>query len=166
MNDVAAPAEEAPAGEFRHALRIGQRWFLLPEGMPAEVYPPLPCTRLPFTQHWCLGLASFRGDLAAVYDLAAVLNPQSATTHRYLLALGRRESSVALGIDEITGITVPPDTPTEPLLPLPGLLSTLICAGLTVDGIEYIALDFGELLRLLAAEASLIKNDFLAAGDV
>ncbi|MBK1693588.1 hypothetical protein CKO09_02380 [Chromatium weissei] len=167
MNDIAAPAEEPPVGTFRHAFRIGHHWFLLPNGMPAEVYPPLPCTRLPFTHRWCLGLASFRGDLAAVYDLAPLLDSsQQTTSHRYLLVLGRREASAALSIDEITGITVPPETPSDSLPPVFESLSTLACFGVTVDGVNYIELDCDDLLRLLATQASLIETDLFAAENV
>jgi len=35
-----------------------------------------------------------------------------------------------------------------------------------VDGVDYIDLDCGDLLRLLAAQASLIETDLFAAGDV
>lgn len=166
MTDVDAPAAAAPAGEFRHAFRIGTRWLLIPLGMPAEVYPPLPCARLPFTQHWCLGLASFRGDVAPVYDLAALLGERSANPSRYLLALGRREACAALGIDDITGITVPPDTPTTPPPPLPEPLSELAQHSLTVDAVPYLDSDLGGLLVLLAQRACQINFATLTSESV
>lgn len=162
---VQEPDAAQTVGEFRHAFRIGPRWLLIPAGLPAEVYPPLPCTRLPFTHTWCLGLASFRGDLAPVYDLDALISARGAEIGRYFLLLGSRDACAALCIDEIAGITVAPDRPTKPLPPLPDLPTNLACRGLVVDGTTYIELDLLVLLGMLAERASLIAADTITSKD-
>lgn len=160
-----APDQAPPVGEFRHALRIGQRWLLVPPVMAAEVYPPLHCAHLPFSHPWCLGLASFRGDLAPVYDLGAILDARTPDVGHYFLLLGRRDTCAALCIDEINGITVPPDTPTGPPPTLPGLPSELAHGALAVDGISYVEVDLAGLLGLLAGRASLLQPSTLTAQD-
>ncbi|WP_295388083.1 chemotaxis protein CheW [uncultured Thiodictyon sp.] len=160
-----APDSTQPIGDFRHAFRIGQRWLLVPAAMPAEVYPPLPCAGLPFTHPWCLGLASFRGDLAAVYDLGALVDERTPDVGRYFLLLGRRDSCAALCIDEINGITVPPDTLTAPPPPLPGLPSELARGVLVVDRTSYVEVDLVGLLGLLAERASLLAASPLTSEE-
>ncbi len=164
---AAAQASDAAEtiGEFRHAFRIGPRWLLIPAGLPAEVYPPLPCARLPFTHGWCLGLASFRGDLAPVYDLDALMSERGAEIGRYFLLLGRRDACAALCIEEITGITVAPDTHSDPLASLPRLPADLACRGLVVDGTNFIEVDLGVLLGILAERASLIEAGTITSKD-
>jgi chemotaxis signal transduction protein len=152
-------------GEFRHAFRVGRRWLLIPAAMPAEVYPPLPCAHLPFSQPWCLGLASFRGELAPVYDVGAIVDERAPDIGRYLLLLGRRDACAALCIDEITGMTVAPDTPTTSLPPLPGLPPDLTRGALAVDGTSYVEVDLVGLLGLLAERASLLAASTLTSKD-
>ncbi|WP_295443103.1 chemotaxis protein CheW [uncultured Thiodictyon sp.] len=160
-----ATDQTQPIGDFRHVFRIGQRWLLVPAGMPGEVYPPLHCARLPFTHPWCLGLASFRGDLAPVYDLGAIVNERTPEPGRYFLLLGRRDTCAALGIDEVNGITVPPDTPITCPPPLRGLPSELARGALAVDGTSYVEVDLLGLLELLAERASLLQASPLTSEE-
>jgi chemotaxis signal transduction protein len=152
-------------GDFRHAFRIGRRWLLVPAAMPAEVYPPLPCAHLPFSQPWCLGLASFRGELAPVYDVGAIVYERSPDLGRYFLLLGRRDACAALCIDGVTGMTVAPETPTAALPPLPGLPSNLTRGALVVEGASYVEVDLVGLLGLLAERASLLAASTLTSKD-
>lgn len=156
----ADPADEpSEAGDYRHAVRIGSRWLLLPADRPAEVRTALRCTRLPFTRAWCLGLASFQGDPVPVYDPAALLGEHPAGNGGCFLVLGRREARAALRIDEIAGLRVPPDAHPRPLPPWPGLPAEMACSAVTVGDTTYLELDLDALLAALAERASLIGTD-------
>ena len=153
----AGPADQCPdVGDYRHAVRIGSRWLLLPADRPAEVRAALQCTRLPFTRAWCLGLASFQGDPVPVYDPAALLAEQAPGGGGQFLVVGRRESRAALRIDEIAGLHVPPDAGTEPSSSWPGLPAELACNAVTVGETTYLELDLDALLGALAERASLV----------
>ncbi len=149
---------DGEAGEFRHAFRIGARWFLIPTGMPAEIFPPLPITRLPFTHGWCLGMASFRGEPAPVYDLGARLDEHRPGPGRYFLLLGPRDAGAALCIEEATGIRVPPEAATAPPPALPAPLADLARGSLALGAAHYNEIDLPALLGVLAAQAVLTKD--------
>lgn len=156
---VPLPAFPDPDAErIDHAFRIADRWWRIPPDLPAEVMPAAHCARLPFTRDWCLGLASFRGDLAPVYDLGAWLSTGATpTAGRYFLVLGRRPARAALRIDEIKGFAIPHDAPVAAAPPLPGLASAFAGSGPLLDGIVYADIDLIALLARLAVGASLLE---------
>ncbi|NEX19298.1 chemotaxis protein CheW [Thiorhodococcus mannitoliphagus] len=145
---------EEASQAIAHAFRIGERWFLIPMDLPAEVSPAIMSARLPFTQPWCLGLVNFRGELVPVYDLGLLL--KEGAGGGLFLILGQRDARACLPIDEITVVTVPADLTPGSLDGLPNLPDELVCLGLTLEGRTYIELDLGGLLGLLAQGASLL----------
>jgi hypothetical protein len=161
--DAAGDAPEP--GEFRHAFRIGARWILIPAGAPAEVSPTLACTRLPFTAPWCLGLASFRGDLVPIYDLGALLGETAPGAGSSLLILGQRESRAGLRIDEIAGFEVPQQAPRTLPSRWPGLPDGLDRGGLLVAATVYAEIDLSALLAVLAGRASLLAPATIQSTD-
>lgn len=148
-----------------HAFRIGERWFLIPMHLPAEIVHTLKCAPLPFTARWCLGLANFRGELVPVYDLAARLEDGARCAGPYDLILGGRDQRAGLRIDELRVIQIPNRDPDLPLAPLPGLPAALVCRGLAIADTIYTALDLIELLDLLAARACQLVPDVTPSGD-
>ncbi len=144
------------AGDYRHAVRIGARWLLLPADCPAEVRTTLQCTRLPFTRAFCLGLGSFRGDPVPVYDPNALLAPGTAGSGGYFLVVGRRGAAAALRIDEIAGVLVPPGSHRESLVPWPDFPAELACSAVAVGSAIYLETDLDALLAALAERASLL----------
>ncbi|HEU5435497.1 MAG TPA: chemotaxis protein CheW, partial [Telluria sp.] len=52
-------------------IGIGDTRYLLDLIEAGEIVPPSPVTAVPLTQSWYLGLASIRGSLVGVIDLAA-----------------------------------------------------------------------------------------------
>lgn len=147
--------DEAAAG-VAHAFRIGERWFLIPVGLVAEASPAVAVARLPFTAHWCLGLANIRGTLAPVYDLNRFLGAE--TSARLLLIVGQRETRACLLIDEITVLSVPPETQPAPFPALPNCPETLSGSALELEGRAYIQLDIQGLLMMLAQRATLLES--------
>ena len=54
-------------------IGIGESRYLLDLLEAGEIVPPAPVTAVPLTQPWYLGLASIRGSLVGVIDLACFL---------------------------------------------------------------------------------------------
>lgn len=140
-----------------HAFRIGERWLLIPMGLPAEVTPMIGLAKLPFTKPWCRGLANFRGELVPVYDLSRFLAQQ--VTGTLLLVLGDRDCRACVCIDEITVIRAVADAHSSPLNPFVELPEDLACLGLELEGQTYLQLDLGGLLKMLARWASVLPAE-------
>lgn len=71
-----------------------------------EIVDSLPCTKIPTTESWFLGLASSRGNIIAVSDLAGLLlgeNVRTPQQGRLILVRGE-EDIFALLVDEVTGL--------------------------------------------------------------
>ncbi len=153
-------ADEEPdretGGALANAIRIRERWFLIPADLPAEVSPKRFCARLPFCKPWCLGLTNFRGELVPVYDLGGLIDGGGAATGGYFLVLGHGNARACLCIDEITVVTIPPDTRVESQSTLPNLPDALVCAGIEVEGTLYAEVDLGGLAGILAEQASML----------
>ncbi len=144
--------------DVRYALRIGDWWFLVPTDLHTEVSPVLPCTRLPFTQDWCLGLANYRGDLVPVYDLGALMEEERGRgTGIYFLMLGPRDSRAGLRIDEMKTLRVPTSTDPIPLFPMRNFPPDFDCRGFRVEGTIFAEVDFVAVLEILAERASLLE---------
>jgi twitching motility protein PilI len=59
------------AAATRLGLQLGDQSWLLDPADAAEVVPVPPLVRVPFTRHWFAGVASIRGRVYGVVDLAA-----------------------------------------------------------------------------------------------
>lgn len=88
------------------AFSVGGQSLLIAVSHIVEIIDALPCTRIAATQSWFLGLASSRGNIIAVSDLAGLLlgeNAQNSKHGRLILVRGD-EDVFALLVDEITGL--------------------------------------------------------------
>lgn len=146
--------------ETRYAFRIGTWWFLVPTGWQTEISPRLPCSRLPFTQVWCLGLTNFRGDLVPVYDLGTLIEEERGPgSGGYFLMLGRRNARAGLCFDEIKAIRIPASAGFVPLYPMRHFPDDFECRGVQVEGTFFAEIDYSALSRILAERASLFGGD-------
>lgn len=88
------------------AFTIREQSLLIAVSHIVEIIDSLPCTKIPETEPWFLGLASSRGNILAVSDLAGLLlgeNAQHPKQGRLLLVRGE-EDVFALLVDEVTGL--------------------------------------------------------------
>jgi chemotaxis signal transduction protein len=126
----------------------GQR-CLLELGWLREVQPLRDLAPLSFAAPHLLGLASWRGRMLPVLDLASLLStPESVTDTRacQLLVLGRERPALALAVAGIHGLQALPAGDVERRSqPLEGLRPEIV-RGLTADG--QLLLDAEPLLAL------------------
>jgi twitching motility protein PilI len=111
----AAKTEAATASWLAVEVR-GQR-YLLPLVQSGEIFSCAPVQTVPYTQHWYLGVASLRGGLHGVVDLAALpgMNPPEAgtalnrvTTESRLVSLHPAlEVNAVLWVDRLLGLRDP-----------------------------------------------------------
>ncbi|MBK1723891.1 chemotaxis protein CheW [Thiocystis violacea] len=148
---------EQEDGDFAHAFRIGDWWFLTPTDLPTEVSPPLHCARLPFTATWCLGLANHRGELIPIYDIRALMAEPTRQLGGYFLMVGRRDARAGLRIDEIRSCRIPADATFQPLFPIPNL-PELEVTGISLDGTVFARIDLDALFATLAQRASMLDG--------
>lgn len=109
------PQPAAPRIAFRPHGSLP--WLLLPEGMPMQILPEAAPVRVPNTQHWFRGVASQRGNLLPVFDLAAWADlPIEDDVRPQVVAIGQGAQSCAMlcaGSPTLLNIGPPVDCPTE-----------------------------------------------------
>ncbi|MDR7094947.1 chemotaxis protein CheW [Hydrogenophaga laconesensis] len=90
------------------AVEAGERRYLLPLVQSGEIFPWSALQRVPYTKPWYAGVASLRGGLHGVIDLASLVQPASAP----FISSGERVTSesrlvslhTALGINAVIWI--------------------------------------------------------------
>lgn len=88
---------------WTHGYKVAGLGLLLPEGVVGEVFDDLPLCRLPNTRDWLVGMASQRGNVVPVFDLARVFGlslDQSPKQRKYFL-IGQGEQTIGILIDEM-----------------------------------------------------------------
>ena len=60
------------------AVKAGERNYLLPLAQSGEIFPLAQVQRVPYTQHWFLGVVNLRGGLFGVVDLAGFVAGKGA----------------------------------------------------------------------------------------
>lgn len=91
----------------RLAIRVGDQNWLIDLADISEVMAPPPCTSVPLTQSWYLGLSNIRGRLFSVIDLAVYVGlggTHTNTHNRLLLTHPRLSSHAALLVDQALGL--------------------------------------------------------------
>lgn len=125
----------------------GQR-CLLELGWLREVQPLRDLAPLPLAAPHFLGLASWRGRMLPVLDLASLLSTQTVTDTRggHLLVMGRESPVLALAVGGIHALqALPPGEVERRSQPLEGLRPEIV-RGVTADG--QLLLDAESLLAL------------------
>ncbi|MBI3529213.1 MAG: chemotaxis protein CheW [Betaproteobacteria bacterium] len=110
------PATDIALRENFLAVRIGGDAYAIRVAEIGGLYADRHVVPLPTPMPELLGLAGFRGQIAPVYDLAALLGYAPRTSPRWLVLVRRRET-VALAFDAFEGqLMVSPErivTPTN-----------------------------------------------------
>ena len=99
---------EASSSFWTHGYSVAGLGLLLPEGIVGEVFDDLPLCRLPNTSEWLHGMASQRGNVVPIFDLAKVFglqlnspaSNQEQINRKYFL-IGQREKTIGILIDEM-----------------------------------------------------------------
>jgi len=95
------------------AVEAGGGHFLIPLAQAGEIFPAISAQPVPHTQPWFLGVASLRGDLYGVSDLACLIRPNLAQSSRFpatgaeaqLVTLNPAlDAQCALRIDHLAGL--------------------------------------------------------------
>lgn len=94
------------------AVEAGEKKFLFPLDQSGEIFPWAGIQPVPYTQSWFLGVASLRGGLYGVVDLAGFVAGQGsvsrnelARTESRLVSLNRAlEVNCVLLIDKLAGL--------------------------------------------------------------
>lgn len=96
-------AGEESTAFWTHGYKVSGLGLLLPEGVVGEVFDELPMCRLPNTSNWLHGMASQRGNVVPVFDLAKVFGLEEAENQkeRKYFLIGQREKTVGILIDEM-----------------------------------------------------------------
>ncbi|MET7418769.1 chemotaxis protein CheW [Dactylosporangium sp. NPDC005555] len=109
-SSFADPHREQVAGfDDLLAIRVGGHRYALRLTQAAGLFPDRPVTRLPGPLPSLLGVASFRGSIVPVYDLAAVFGHPAAgpaekgSKAARWLVLAAGEPLVALAFEELDG---------------------------------------------------------------
>lgn len=93
--------------DLRLGVRIGGRDWLLALPDAGEVMPVPDITPVPLTKPWLLGVATVRGRVYSVTDLAAFLGETPLPAHpqaRLLLVGQRYDSNVAILVERVLGL--------------------------------------------------------------
>jgi purine-binding chemotaxis protein CheW len=98
---AALPAARATEFEDLLSIAIGPERYMVRLSQVAGLYLDCAITALPSAMPHLLGVSEFRGELVAVYDLAAVLGYPRADRARFLLRAVH--GSVAFAFDRFVG---------------------------------------------------------------
>lgn len=88
------------------AVRVGTRHLLCGVSRVAEIADPGPITSLVGTVNWFAGLASLRGNILPVTDLAAFfgVREEGVGEHRRVLVIRSEDDVFGLMVDEVLGL--------------------------------------------------------------
>ncbi len=93
--------------KVRYGFRAVGFCFLIQEGVASEVVPSMPCTSIPNTPDWLMGMMNLHGNLVPICSLARVsgipsLHNSSQTapsTEPMILVLGKGDTAAGFVID-------------------------------------------------------------------
>lgn len=91
------------------AFIVGDQQFIAGMDEVVEILDPPPCTRVPGTQSWFLGIGNVRGNLLPVSDLRSYALRQAGATggmrrNSRVLTCGHGEAYAGLQVDEVQGL--------------------------------------------------------------
>ena len=152
--------ETAGSNSFwTHGYSVAGLGLLLPEGIVGEVFDSLPLCRLPNTSEWLHAMASQRGNVVPIFDLAKIfglkltpeLSNQDQMIRKYFL-IGQREKTLGILIDEMpTRIFLGDEERLSSTPPLPAILQPFVNACYQADHRIWVDWD--------------VDNFFLTVGD-
>lgn len=91
------PVAEATAPRIAFRPHHALPWLLLPEGKPLQVLVDSTTVRVPNTRRWFLGVASQRGNLLPVFDMASWAGlPDEVDTHPQIISIGLGTQACAI----------------------------------------------------------------------
>lgn len=136
QHDSAIVDTDVSGSFWTHGFSVAGLGLLLPEGTVGEVFDNLPLCRLPNTSEWLHAMASQRGNVVPIYDLAKVfglklspeINTQEQSIRKYFL-IGQREKTIGILIDEMpTRIFLGNENRLSSTPPLPAILQPFVNA--------------------------------------
>ena len=116
---------------WTHGYSVAGLGLLLPEGTVGEVFDNLPLCRLPNTSEFLHGMASQRGNVVPVFDLAKIfgLKRNEESAERKYFLIGQREKTIGILIDEMPGrIFLGDENRLTNTPPLPSILQPFVNA--------------------------------------
>lgn len=129
--DTASVDTDASSSFWTHGYSVAGLGLLLPEGTVGEVFDNLPLCNLPNTSEWLHGMASQRGKVVPIFDLAKVFGlklKQEQVARKYFL-IGQREKTMGILIDEMpTRIFLGYEDRLSSTPPLPAILQPFVNA--------------------------------------
>lgn len=139
---------------WTHGYSVSGLGLLLPEGTVGEVFDNLPLCKLPNTSEWLHGMASQRGKVVPIFDLAKIfglkLNNEQATRKYFLI--GQREKTMGILIDEMpVRIFLGAEDRLSSAPPLPAILQPFVNACYQAENRIWVDWD--------------VDNFFLTVGD-
>jgi len=102
-----APRPPDTGGAHLLTFRAADRRYALRLEETAGVFADRPITALPGPRPELLGVATFRGQVTPVYDLAALLGHQAGTPGRWLVLVAG-SPTLAVAFDELDGHVLVP----------------------------------------------------------
>ncbi len=154
---VAPPEDTAPADDVavdieRLALRVGSLNLLCAPDAGREVILPPPVSRLPHTPSWLTGVASVRGALVPVMDLAAAFEVDRGTQLRqYLLISDTGEDAIGFLVDGLPVLMhLDPGKKMDGVPPHPDMLKGYVRAAYNSDGTLWFDWDVSGFLQVVA----------------
>ena len=130
----------------RLAVQAGSGYFLLALTQTGEVLPVSPLTTVPITKPWFLGLASSRGNLLGVVDLAGFFGMPIAPltkADRFLIFADSLSTHCALRVSRVLGLLDLSEM--QPQTPLPATSGRAGPRYLDDDGRSWIELDLAAM---------------------
>lgn len=87
-------------------FKVGTLELLGDMGLIKEIIDPVPCTQIPGTKSWFLGVSNLRGGLISVTDLHgfAFNSPPKMTSQSKWLVCGTERERFALLVDSVLGM--------------------------------------------------------------
>jgi chemotaxis signal transduction protein len=127
-------------------VRVGSELYALPVAHVLEVGEMRDLTAAPGASRATLGVCNLRGDLLAVFDLAAVLGlPRSDAPQRMLVA-ERGGARAGFAVDEVTDVNELPEADQE-------VDSDLLSSAALIDGSLVGVIDIDRLFDTLEKAA-------------
>jgi len=107
LNDRMQAKGQASEQVSTLGIQIGGGLWLVEMSDISEVLPIPPITTVPFTRHWCCGMANVRGNLYSVVDLAAFMGQADVLRDgrsRVLLVAQKFSFNAGLLVNRVLGL--------------------------------------------------------------
>ena len=128
--------DDSSTSFWTHGYNVAGLGLLLPEGVVGEVFDNLPMCKLPNTNEWLHGMASQRGNVVPVFDLAKIcgLEIEDEKKERKYFLIGQRGKTIGVLIDEMPSrIFLNRKNALETMPPVPARLQSYVSASYQLE---------------------------------